>query len=159
MTKIEKISFLSAAFGSVTGSFLWIFLIGAAAQMLWACFFSILCTAAGIYFPYKLYKKNSLRLLSAAAVLLIWIIMVNIIAINCVYDYIPDKIGSIDTGKNLISLKTINCVLALILIFPILMVVFDIYKIRKGQNSGYLHDQSSDNERNNSLSGHGNNIV
>lgn len=127
----EKIGLIGGAVGATVGGLSWLIILGIVLKsplytvlpILWG----IVCIVAVV----KLYAINPQRFCAIIGTAILWIMVLNIMLGNMLYESIPDTVGGMSTGKEQMSLLMINVFMALFLVPGFFLLVRDI--VRKAE--------------------------
>ena len=128
MNQSEKTAVIWGIIGATLGGTLWIIIMGISMKSVPAILLPIIWGVVCVIGALKLYDINPTRKFAVMGAGILWLIILNFVFINLIYDKIPSVLGGISTGKEQISLAKINVFLGLISILGFFFLVKDIVK-------------------------------
>jgi len=128
MNASNKYANLGAVIGIVAGSLSWMIVFGfVVGTPLVSCLVAALGIIAGVA-AFKLLAAYDQRRLSIMGALIALMVSVNLFFLNNFYDRIPSSMGGITTGKECVSLCSLNSLLAAFMAAGLALIVIDIAK-------------------------------
>ena len=128
LTKGQKLGIFLGLFGTMLGGFLWIIITGIVLKSMIFIIIPAVLLIASTVIVYLVYNKYPHKWLVILGALIIFLVIVNLIFINILYQRIPDYVGGITTGKNEMSLLQVNIFLGIFAFWGIFCLVLGIFK-------------------------------
>ena len=126
MAKPERFTIIMAVTGAVVGGLCWLVIMGIALKS-WTCILiPVFLGAFCLYGVIKLYSRHPTRKFTIIGLAILWLVIINFISVNALYDSIPDTLGGISTGKNQISLNMLNLYLGIFSLAGFIFIIVDI---------------------------------
>ena len=126
MTQSQKTGVIGGTIGATIGFTAWLIIMGISIKspliILMPIIWGLICVVGVI----KLYNINPSRKFAIVGIGLLWLVVLNFILGNILYDKIPDTLGSISTGKEQFSLVKINIFLGLMALLGFYFLIKDI---------------------------------
>jgi len=116
--------------GATIGGIGWIIILGV---VLRSPAIATIATALGVttlFVALKLYQISPDRAFAIIGTVLLWLIIINLIFLNLLYETIPGKLGDLATGKDQISLITLNIQIGVFSIVGFFFLILDIIDTR-----------------------------
>jgi len=116
--------------GATIGGIGWIIILGV---VLRSPAIATIATALGVttlFVALKLYQISPDRAFAIIGTVLLWLIIINLIFLNLLYETIPEKLGGLATGKDQISLITLNIQIGVFSIVGFFFLILDIIDTR-----------------------------
>jgi hypothetical protein len=138
--KIPKIGMIGALGGMIIGCISWIIIVGVSLGSLQIIIFPIIFGLICILFAWRSYRLHPERSLSIVGAALIWLMVLNFMAANFLYELIPETIWEdapqqyvqfFTTGKSQVGLLFINIWLSIFTLAGIVLIIVDIARTKK----------------------------
>lgn len=113
--------------GGALGSVIWLFITGLATNSPFFAFVPTLCGLAGGFFALFLLTRRPERRQLIAGGVILWLVVINFIFGNLLFDRIPPTVWGMSTGKEQFSRLHMNLLL-------VAMSLFGIYLMSQGWN-------------------------
>lgn len=126
----EKLGLIGGTIGTAIGGTSWLIILGISLKSILLATVPVLWGLIGVIAVIKLYDINPERKFLIIGAGILWIIVLNFILGNILYDKIPDTLGGMSTGKDQLSLLHINIFLGLILLLGFWFILRDIFETR-----------------------------
>lgn len=126
MINASKIGPMIGLVGAVLGSLFWLIALGAALKSWWLIIAPIVLSLICIIVAIILYSKVPKKILSIIGLVVLWVVNVNFIFVNALYNEIPETLNGVSTGKAQMSLASINIFLAAALLVGFYLIIKDI---------------------------------
>ncbi len=127
-SKGQKLGIFLGLFGTMLGGFLWIIITGIVLKSMIFIIIPAVLLIASTVIVYLIYNKYPHKWLVILGALIIFLVIVNFIFINILYQRIPDYVGDISTGRNQMGLLPINIFLGIFSLWGIFCIVLGIFK-------------------------------
>lgn len=126
MKQSEKTGVVGGTIGGTIGGTAWLIIGGISIKssitisipIIWG----LICVVAVI----KLYNISPKRKFAIIGLGLLWLVILNFILGNIIYDKLPDTLGGISAGKELFSLTRLNIFLGFASLFGFYFLIKDI---------------------------------
>jgi len=132
LSKGQNLGIFLGSFGALLGGLLWIIITGIALKSIIFMIIPVVLLIAGMAIVYLFYKKYPDRWLVILGALIIFLVVVNFIFANILYQMIPDYIGGISTGKDQMGPLQINIFLGIFAFWGIFCIILGVFKKRHG---------------------------
>ncbi len=127
-SKGQKLGIFLGLFGTILGGLLWIIITGIVLKSMIFIIIPAVLLIASTVIVYLIYNKYPHKWLVILGALIIFLVIINLIFINILYQRIPDYVGGITTGKNEMSLLQVNIFLGIFAFWGIFCLVLGIFK-------------------------------
>lgn len=130
MTQGEKAGLIGGTVGATIGGTCWLIVLGVVLRSPVYTLIPILWGLVCIVAVVKLYSINPKRKFLLMGTALLWIVLLNFILANILYDKIPDTLAGASTGKDQISLLKVNVFLGIVSLLGFFFLIRDIFETR-----------------------------
>ena len=120
-------------FGAILGGLLWIIITGIVLKSMIFIIVPSALLIGSMVIVYLFYKKYPRKWLVILGALIIFLVAVNFIFANILYQSIPDYVGGISTGKNEMSLLQINIFLGMFAFWGLFCIIVGIFRKHPGK--------------------------
>ncbi|MCI0331392.1 MAG: hypothetical protein L0196_10710 [candidate division Zixibacteria bacterium] len=111
--------------GGALGSVIWLFITGLAANSPFFAFVPTICGLAGGFFALFLLTRRPERRQTIAGGVILWLVAINLVFGNLLFDRIPPTVWGMSTGREQFSRLHMNLLL-------VAMSLFGIYLLAQG---------------------------
>ena len=126
----EKAGLIGGAIGTTIGGTSWLIILGISMKSILLATVPVLWGLVGVIAVIKFYDINPERKFLIIGAGILWIVVLNFILGNILYDKIPDTLAGMSTGKDQFSLLQINIFLGLISLLGFYFILRDIFETR-----------------------------
>lgn len=126
MAQSEKTGIIGGTIGATIGGIAWLVLLGIVIKSPFTIIIPIIWGLIGIIAVIKLYNGNPKRRFALVGLGLLWLVTLNFIFGNIMYDKIPDAFWGISTGKEQFSLVKLNILLGCLSLLGFYYLIKDI---------------------------------
>jgi drug/metabolite transporter (DMT)-like permease len=129
----QNIGIFLGLLGAVLGGLLWIIITGIVLKSAIFIVIPAVLMILSIVIVYLCYKKYPGKWLLILGILIIFLVAVNFIFANILYQSIPDSVGGITTGKNEMSLLQVNIFLGIFAFWGIFCIIIGTIRKHPGK--------------------------
>jgi hypothetical protein len=116
-------AFYGSMLGLLLGGYLWIIIVGMVLKT-WVWVVLPLCLGTVAFLGAWIgYRRNPRKITGYVGLVLIWVVLSNMVAIDVLYDKIPYTLGEITTGKEMINPHLFQYILLGVSVIGFLMVL------------------------------------
>jgi hypothetical protein len=133
LPKGQNLGVFLGSLGAILGSLLWIIITGVVLKSMIFIIIPAVIMIAGMAVFYLFYKKYPQKWLVILGALIVFLVMVNLIFANILYQRIPDYIGGISTGKEQMGLLQVNIFLGVFAFWGIFCIIVGLIRKRPGK--------------------------
>lgn len=125
-----------ALLGVAGGGFAWMvvtgLVIGSPGASALAVLLGLLCFLGGM----RLFRARPERRLTVFGLAILWVSAFDLIFVQLYYDEIPDTVGGITTGKEMLSSLVLTIALAILTLLGVALVAWDLRQGKGGTGGG-----------------------
>ncbi|MFH1622678.1 MAG: hypothetical protein ABIA97_06130 [Candidatus Omnitrophota bacterium] len=122
----EKSGIIIGTIGATFGSIAWIVVSGIVIKSLLFILLPLFAGLVCIIMVIKLYKIHPERAFTIMGLAILWLVIVNFVFGNIIYDRIPDTLGGMSTNKNQFNLLRLNVFFGVFSMMGFWFIVKDI---------------------------------
>ena len=125
MEKSKRMGMIIGSIGCVLGGLLWILVLGISVGSYRITVVPIILAAFCVLFVINFSRTYPERFVSIIGLVILLVASANMVFLNCFYSLIPDQVGGITTGKDMVALPILNALIAFFVLAGILLIVRD----------------------------------
>ena len=126
MAEKNRFTIVIAAAGAVFGGLFWVVIMEIALRSWFHALIPVFLGGLCIFGVIKLYNRRPERKLAIIGLAILWLVVINFIFINVLYDSVPNILWGVSTGKNQISLYMLNLYMGIFSLAGFIFVIADI---------------------------------
>lgn len=128
MNNQQRTGILSGAGGSIFGGLCWLVISGFVIKSWPVAVIPVILGAICFYGVMKLYDERPERSAAIMGAAVLFIVVINFIFANMIYDKLPSSLGGMTTGKDSFSISQLNIFFGLLSLLGFGMIIQDIRK-------------------------------
>ena len=116
--------------GATIGGIGWIIILGIVLRSPAVTTIAAVLGVITLFVALKLYQISPDRTFAIIGTVLLWLIIINSIFLNVLYEAIPEKLGVLTTGKDQFSLLMLNIQIGIFSVVGFFFLILDIINTR-----------------------------
>ena len=126
MIQTDKTNYIGGIIGATIGGIAWLVCAGISIQSPLTAILPLILGIIGAFVEIKLYNNKPERKYALMGIGLLWLVIINFIFVNIIYDKLPNTFLGISTGKDTFNLTHLNISLGGISLLGFYFLIKDI---------------------------------